>query len=132
MSEANNKKITEEEEFDNAYYYFLEALMILSSDVDTQCRAMGNFNVAWELKDDVCRGYCLLDMPKVKLSEEERSGIIELLAALSGIPDSILTAADTEASNRKAMNDPCWVPLRKKAHKLIQILHKPRIGVGKF
>jgi len=125
MNEANSEKISEEEEFSNAYYYFLEALTILSGDVDTQCKAMGNFNVAWELKDDVCRGSYLLDMPKGKLSAEEKNGIIELIAALSRIPNSVLIAADTEVANKKAMNNPCWITLRKKAYKLIQILHKP-------
>jgi len=126
MNEVNSEKISEEEEFANAYYYFLEALNVLSGDVDAQCKAMGNFNVAWELKDDVSRGSYLLNMLKEKLSAEERNGIAELMRALSGIPDSVLITANTEDANRKAMNNPCWIPLRKEAKKLLQVL-QPRI-----
>jgi hypothetical protein len=128
MNEANSEKISEEEMFANAYYYFLEALKILACDADTQCKIMGNYNVAWELKDDVCRGFYLLDMPKGELSVEERNGISELISALSEIPDSVLASADSEVANRKAMNDPCWIPLRIKASNLIRVLHNARIA----
>jgi len=120
MSEGT---LDEEEAFANAYYYFIEALKMLAADADTQCKRMGNYNVAWEIKDDVSRGVCLFDLPQGQaLTIEERDGITSLVAALKELPASLLVSATTEAANKKAMYDPCWVPLRARAVELLKLL----------
>ncbi len=114
--------ISEEEGFTNSYFLFLEALKVLSSNVDVQCNIMGNFNVAWEIKDDVSRGVYLLDSPIEKLSFDEKKEIEKLMKLLSLIPDYVLVATNTEDDNKKAMSNPCWLLLREEAKKLLQML----------
>ena len=44
---------TDEEEFHSSFRIFLNAVEMLASPPEEQCRLMGNYNVAWELKEDV-------------------------------------------------------------------------------
>jgi hypothetical protein len=122
MSEPVSEKISVEEGFAHAFFYFIKALKILAADADTQCKRMGNYNVAWELKDDVSAGAYLLSLPGGMLTQEEKDGIAAMLAALSGLPASLLVAATTEAANKKAMNDLSWAPLRARASELLKVL----------
>jgi hypothetical protein len=118
-----SEKISEEEAFANTYHYFIEALKVLAADADTQCKRMSNYNVAWEIKDDVFRGVGLLSLPGAKgLTSEERDGITGLMTALKEFPASLLIAATTEAANRKAMNHSSWAPLRVHASELLNLL----------
>ncbi len=123
MGEPVSEKISEEEAFANAYHYFVEALKVLAADADTQCKRMSNYNVAWEIKDDVSRGVGLLRLPGAqRLTSEERDGITGLLTALKEIPASLLAAATTEAANKKVMSHPSWAPLRARAAELLNLL----------
>jgi len=118
-----SEKISEEEAFANAYHYFVEALKVLALDADTQCKRMRNYNVAWEIKDDVCRGVGILSLPGAQgLTSEEKYGINALLTALKELPASLLVAAATEAANKKAMSHPSWAPLRVRASELLSLL----------
>jgi hypothetical protein len=117
-----SEDISEEEAFANAFFYFIKALRILAADADTQCKRMGNYNVAWELKDDVSAGAYLLSLPGGTLTQEEKDGIAAMVAALNGLPASLLVAATTEATNKKAMEDPSWAPLRARASELLKVL----------
>jgi len=45
-----------DEGFRTAYYYFIDAVTTLASNPDEACERMGDYNVAWELKDDVQAG----------------------------------------------------------------------------
>lgn len=108
--------------FSNAYHYFVEALKVLTADADTQCKRMGNYNVAWELKEDVSAGAYLLNLPGALLTQVEKDGIAAMVEALKGLPTSLLVSATTEAANKTAMNDPCWTPLRVRAAELLSLL----------
>ncbi|WP_321863545.1 hypothetical protein [Burkholderia cenocepacia] len=111
-----------EEEFANSYYYFAEALKILAADPDFQCDAMGNYNVAWELKYNVSAGLCMLTLPSRELTEQQRDGIAQIVAALDEIPASVLGGGTTAAINKRAMHHPCWIPLRARAAELLTLL----------
>jgi hypothetical protein len=117
-----DKEISDEEGFAHAFFYFIKALKILAADADTQCKRMGNHNVAWELKDDVSAGAYLLSLPGGALTQEEKDRIAALVAASNDLPPSLLVAATTEAANKKAMNDPSWAPLRASASELLKVL----------
>jgi hypothetical protein len=117
-----NDKISDEEVFANAYHYFVEALKVLMADADTQCKRMGNYNVAWELKDDVSAGAYLLNLPAAPLTQEEKDGIVAMVEVLKELPASLLVSATTEAANKKAMTDPCWTALRARAAELLSLL----------
>lgn len=117
-----SEEISEEEGFANAFFYFIKALRILAADADTQCKRMGNYNVAWELKSDVSAGAYLLSLPGGALTQEEKDGIAAIVVALNGLPASLLVAATTEDTNKKAMDDPSWTPLRARASELLKVL----------
>lgn len=117
-----SEEISEKEAFANGFFYFVKALKILAADADVQCKRMGNFNVAWELKDDVSAGAYLLNLPGAPLTQGEKDGIVALVAALKELPASLLISAATEEANRKVMNDPRWIPLRARAAELLRLL----------
>ncbi|WAL82539.1 hypothetical protein OYT13_22730 [Pandoraea sp. XJJ-1] len=111
-----------EEEFANSFYYFVKALKILAADADSQCDLMGNYNVAWELKDDVSAGLCMLTLPSGELTKQQQDGIVGIVTALDEIPDSVLEGGTTAAVNKRAMHHPCWIPLRTRAAELLTLL----------
>lgn len=125
MTESDGERMSEREAFEHAYYYFAQALEVLASDPKTQCEKGGNYNVAWELKNDVSAGARLFDLPK-RLSEAQKKEILGLVAALDAIPSEVLRSATTVADNLRAMNHPCWVPLRERARNLIKLLEPAR------
>ncbi len=98
------------------------SLAVLGADADTQCKRIGNYNVAWELKDDVSAGAYLLNLPGSPLTQEEKDGIVAMVAALKELPASLLVSATTEAENKKVMSHPSWAPLRVRASALLSLL----------
>lgn len=117
------KLIREREEFENTYYYFVRALQILAQDAPTQCETMGNYNVAWELKDDLSRGAWVVNyQSSARLPAEQKRGILDLMAALEGVPTTELPAGPDPRDNLAAMNHLCWGPLRKQASQLLELL----------
>lgn len=119
--EPDSDELTPEEQFANSYLYFVKAIEVLAADADTQCLIMGNYNVAWEIKDDVSAGLCLLSLPG-PLTQQERDGIAGIVAALDQIPASVLKGITNAAGNKRAMDDPCWAPLRIRATELLILL----------
>ena len=96
--------------FDSAYRVFAEALAMLASSPEDQCEAMGDFNVAWELKDDVQAGRYLVDSGH--LSAEQQAWILALVSALDAVPAATLPAGAGRDQNLDAMRHPSWIPLR--------------------
>jgi hypothetical protein len=119
---SRGKLIRERDEFESGYYYFVRALAVLSKDAPAQCETMGNYNVAWELKDDVSRGAYLLNNPSsARLTPEQKRGILDLVAALESVPSNLPAGPDPE-DNLVAMTHPSWEPLRKQAALLLDVL----------
>ena len=121
MDEPNSEKLSEREAFEHAYFNFLQTLEVLASDPKTQCEKGGNYNVAWELKNDISAGAYIFRLPE-RLSEEQKKAILELVAALDAIPSEVLRSATNAADNLRAMNHHCWDPLRERARKLMSML----------
>lgn len=118
-----SEEISEQEAFANGFFYLVKAIKMLAEDADAQCKHMKNYNVAWELKDDISRSAGVLKLPGAReLSQAEVDGIAAMVAALKELPASLLVAATTEAANKKAMNDPRWIPLRARAAELLRLL----------
>jgi hypothetical protein len=84
---------------------------------------MGNYNVAWELKDDLLRGAQLVNYPSsARLTPEQKRGILDLATALEGVPSTELPAGPDPMENLAAMSHPSWEPLRKRAIQLLTLL----------
>jgi hypothetical protein len=113
--------MSEQEQFEHAYYYFMLALQALAMDAKSQCE-VGNYNTAWELKFDVSAGTYIFNLPE-RLSQNQKDGILRLIAQLETIPEEILRATEfNEDENLAAMNHPCWEPLRAQATALVALL----------
>jgi hypothetical protein len=111
-----NAQITEEQlaedesQFHSSYRVFLEAVRMLALPAADQCRMMGNYNVAWELKDDVAAGKYLVD--RGYLDEAQEAWVTALVGSLEAAPTLVLSAGAGFDANVVAMSKPCWEPLR--------------------
>jgi hypothetical protein len=117
----DNKIIPEEAAFELAYYNFYQALRILSSDAATQYEKAGDHSIALQLKNDIFAGIILFDFPG-RLSLVQKSEILDLNAAMDDMPSEFLVGDDTASENWNMMHHPCWVPLRERAKKLLELL----------
>ena len=115
-------EMDQEEEFHNMFLTFIQELRNLALPAAEQCENNGNFNVAWELKDEIASGMYLINHPASLVNKEQQFVIEQLVNELSKIPDSVLVAADTKNKNLNAMSHPCWEPLRKHALIVIRAL----------
>jgi len=113
------------DEYPTAYGTFRSAVEMLGLDPLDQCQAMGNYNVAWELKDDVSAGSFILASPNCSLNAAQRKVVEELIEVLKKIPDDLLREAKSEADNLEAMNHPAWMPIRAKAAQAFELLPEP-------
>lgn len=112
---AQDESVVLEDSFHNAFLYFTEALGVLSLDAHSQCQAMGNFNVAWEIQHDALDwGTALMNFPVCYLYPSEKEAIAPLLKSLQELPQEALAGND-----RLAMNHQAWTPLRSAAVCLI-------------
>lgn len=113
-------QLSEEDAFHNSYYYFVEAVKVLSLPAENQCETMGDYNVAWELKDDVQAGSYLTG--KGYLEPNQEAWIQTLVRALNAVPVQELSSGAGREANLSAMIHPSWVPLRIMATQVLQEL----------
>jgi hypothetical protein len=105
----DNEPMSVEESFHNCFFYFMQAVDVLSLDAVEQCEAMDNFNVAQEIQQDVHDdGTALINWPVTYLSLSERNAIAKLLSLLMELPEAALLRHD----HKKAMSHPAWADLR--------------------
>ena len=126
MSKEKNQSNEDKETFEQLFYSFWQALYLLSKDAVTQCNEMGNYNVAWELKDDVFQGNYLVSLPGEFLTDGQRMAIKQFLSEINKIPNSVLKEAKSYEENILAMNNSCWAPIRKHASILLKTLEPVR------
>ena len=123
MIKNETEGISEKQAFENSYNYFIQALEVLAESAPVQCEMMGNYNVAWEVKDDASAGAYLFNCPSGRrLSEEQKHGILDLVEALERVPSTELPSGAAPEDNLAAMNHPSWEPLRKQATALLGLL----------
>jgi hypothetical protein len=108
--------------FHNGFRVFLEALSLLAKPAEVQCEEMGDYNVAWELRDDVSAGEYLAKSNFGQLSPAEAAAIISFMPALKSVPVSELPAGSGRSANLAAMQHASWAPLRTQAANLLVLL----------
>jgi hypothetical protein len=108
------------DDFQSDYRFFVQALGMLASSAVEQCEAMGDYNVAWELKDDVQAGRFLIG--RGFLSAEQEAWILALTLALDAVPATTLPAGEGRHANLAAMHHPSWIPLRIMARHALEAL----------
>jgi len=117
---ARSEPLGAEESFRNGCHYFLQALEILSRDPERQCKEMGDYNVAWELKDDVMAGRYLLGQRFLVASEE--AAIARLLKALEAVDVRDMPGGAGREPNLRAMAHVSWAPVRALAKAVFEQL----------
>lgn len=111
---------SDEEEFHSSYRIFLNAVEMLSSAAEEQCRLMGDYNVAWELKADVAAGRYLVG--RGYLTKTQEAWVTALVGSLEVADTQILPAGKGREVNLKAMLEPSWEPLRFIAKEVLRQL----------
>jgi hypothetical protein len=122
-----NGEISDSDYFENAFFYFVKALQLLALDADLQCQQMGNYNVAWELQQDVAQGgWDSARSPSSHLTPGQADEVIRLARMLEELPDEAISPKGLLTTNYEgsiaAMNHLSWVPLRRQAAELLKLL----------
>ncbi|MES2282712.1 MAG: hypothetical protein V4542_14970 [Pseudomonadota bacterium] len=112
--------LADESEFHSGYRVFVQAVEMLSRPPSEQCELMGDYNVAWELKDDVRAGKYLVGLGY--LTKAQEAWISALVGAMEGVPTQVLPAGADRETNLLAMQHPTWVPLRSIAAHVLEAL----------
>lgn len=108
-------------------FCFLKALRILELSAEEQCERMGNYNVAWEIQEDVSapvRG--MVSSSAAYFTEAQSVGLVRLAGALKELPDEAIAVAGLATTSHEgsiaAMRHPSWAPLRMQASELLRLL----------
>lgn len=120
VTEANLRE--EEEIFHSEYRVFLHALEFLAASPEQQCQKMGDYNVAWELREDVSAGKYLVG--RGYLSSEQEAWVMALVGAVKEVPAQVLPAGAGRDRNLAAMLHPSWLPLRSFAASTLDALRE--------
>lgn len=117
------EQASREETFELSLHSFLQWLGALAMGPKEACDMWGNYNVAWELIDDL-KGHAkvILEHPDSYLTLPQRIEISRFLESLSAIPHNVLDSATSAEDNYAAMSHPCWQQYRKSAAHLMEIL----------
>ena len=114
--------MSDEENFEQSYSNFFNALELMAEDAETQCKIMDYYNVACELKDDIAIGIYLLKIAPGKLSDIQIKAIKNFLAEVETLPEYLFNGTTIDVDSLSNMRQPCWTHIREQAVKLIQIL----------
>src|SRR5262249_40125653 len=96
-----------------------------------QCERLDHFNVAWELKSDVCAAEYLLRSPSSsRLSSEQRTAVERLLVTIRDVPVTQLRGG--REANLDAMRAAAWEPLRPAAAELLRELAPATVECKRF
>lgn len=121
---------TDEEEFHSSFRIFLNAIELLASSAEEQCRLMGNYNVAWELKQDVQAGKFLVG--RGYLTPNDEAWVKALIAALDPIDTQVLPSGSGAEANIMAMSHPSWAPARYLAAEVLRSLAASATANSKY
>lgn len=122
MSGSGAEAISNEESFENSYRVFISCLGALASSHEVACEKYGNYNVAWEIKNDVSAGVHLANNPAHRLTERHISEIQKLAGMLNSLPESAIKFTNIVEESLVNMRHPAWEPARKMAGQLLESL----------
>jgi hypothetical protein len=124
---AMNDDQKERDDFENGFFYFVDALKVLGLDAEAQCEEMGDYNVPWELQHDISEGgLAIARSPAGYLTSEQTNKVLELSSALNDLPKEAIappgTLTTSHSGSLTAMNHAAWAPMRQMAAQLLQLL----------
>lgn len=116
-------EVSLEETFELSLHSFLQWLAALAMGVGKACDTWGNYNVTWELIDDLKgHGQVILESPNSYLTHQQRIETSRFLESLNAIPGEVLKSATCVEENYAAMSHPCWGQYRESATRLMETL----------
>ena len=117
---TNSSEISELESWHLAYDVFIYTVEALASPPEKQIEMMGDYNIAWELRDDALCGRYLLGRGRFTAAQEAQ--ILAFFAAVDPIPVNDMRGGGGVTSNLADMRDPAWEPIRPLAKSLLDAL----------
>ncbi|WP_146093388.1 hypothetical protein [Xanthomonas pisi] len=114
------RKISALEASHLAYDVFIFTVETLSFSPEKQCEAMGDYNTAWEIRDDALAGHYLIGSSL--FTEQQESAVLAFLAAVHSVPVNDMPAGSGRAPNLAAMQHPAWEAIRSSAAGLLAAL----------
>jgi len=120
----------DKDEFHSSLRIYLNAVEMLAAPAEDQCQMMGDYNVAWELKEDVQNGQYLVG--RGYLSEGEEQWVLALARALDAVNTQVLPAGPGRAANLAAMSRPAWEPHRYLAAEVLRQLSASASANAKY
>jgi len=117
---SDPSQISDQEASHNAYNVFVFTLEALASPPEKQCELMGDYNTAWELRDDALAGHYLIGSGL--FTDQQERAILEFLAAIDPVPVNDMPSGSGRAKNLAAMQNPVWEPIRDLAKRLVSTL----------
>ncbi|MBL8257568.1 MAG: hypothetical protein JNJ62_13270 [Pseudoxanthomonas mexicana] len=103
---SDPQKISALEASHLAYDAFVFTVEALASSPEDPCEAMGDYNTAWEPRDDALSGHYLIGSGL--FTEEQESAVLAFLAAVHPIPVNDMPAGSGRAENLAAMQHAAW------------------------
>ena len=103
-----------------AYDIFIFTVETLSRSPEEQCEAMGDYNTAWELRDDALSGHYLIGSGL--FTEQQESAVLAFLVAVHPVPVNDMPTGSGRAPNLAAMQHPAWEPIRSLSKDLLATL----------
>ena len=104
----------------NAYDVFVFTLEALASSPEAQCELMGDYNTAWELRDDALAARYLIGSGL--FTDHQETELLKFVAAVDPIPVNTMPSGSGRALNLSAMQDPAWESIRTHAQQLLVTL----------
>jgi hypothetical protein len=117
---SDSPQISSLETFHNAYNIFIFTVNVLSKSPEEQCEIMGDYNTAWELKDDALAGRYLIGSGL--FTDQQESAVLAYLVALESIPVNNMPGGSGHSLNLLAMQHPTWKSVRLLSKNLLATL----------
>ena len=118
MTEASPISVLEASHL--AYNVFIYTLGVLAKSPEEQCDLMGDYNTAWELRDDALAAHYLIGSGF--LSNKQECALLEFLAVVEPVPVNDMPSGAGRAPNLVAMQNPAWEPVRALSADLLATL----------
>ncbi len=116
--------LSRDDSFTTALFYFVQALDIATQSAVNQCEYFGDYNVAWELRDELSNVNFIVNEYPENFTDDELIKLKKISKALAAIPDSVLVEAKTRKENLIALENPAWEPIRTLSLISIEIFKK--------
>lgn len=116
--------LSRDDSFTTALFYFVQALDIATQSAVNQCEYFGDYNVAWELRDELSNVNFIVNEYPENFTDDELIKLKKISKALAAIPDSVFVEAKTRKENLIALENPAWEPIRTLSLISIEIFKK--------